>query len=87
MLDTGDGTYLELFSGATQQRGCGALLHFALRTDDCDAAVERARRHGAEITQEPEDIVLEGDPPVPVRYAFCKGPDGEQIEFLQSELL
>lgn len=87
LLDTGDGTYLELFSGATLQRGCGAVLHFALRTNDCDAAVRRARHFGGEIAEEPTDMVLEGGPPVPVRYAFCKGPDGEQIEFLQRDML
>lgn len=32
-------------------------------------------------------MTLEGDPPVPVRYAFCEGPDGERIEFLQSDRL
>lgn len=85
LLDTGDGSYLELFSrggGATTE---SAISHFALRTGDCDAAVERAREAGAEITKEPTDMVLEGDPAVPVRYAFCKGPDGERIEFLQSD--
>ena len=28
--------------------------------------------------------MLEGDPPVPVRYSFCQVPDGEQIELLQA---
>jgi hypothetical protein len=32
-------------------------------------------------------MVLEGDPPVPVRYSFCDGPDGGQIELLQSDVL
>lgn len=45
------------------------------------------RAAGGTITQEPADAVLEGDPPVPVRYSFCEGPDGEQIELLQADLL
>lgn len=49
--------------------------------------VLRARATGGTITQEPTDAVLEGDPPVPVRYSFCEGPDGEQIELLQADVL
>ena len=43
MLDTGDGTYVELFSDGSGERPEGSILHFALRTSDCDAATERAR--------------------------------------------
>ena len=28
-----------------------------------------------------------GDPLIPIRIAFCKGPDGEVIEFFQNEVL
>ena len=87
MLDTGDGTYIELFSGGSGEGPKGAILHFALRTGDCDAATERARAAGGTVTTEPADAVLEGDPPVPVRYSFCEGPDGERIELLQTDAL
>ncbi len=87
MLDTGDGTYVELFSGGSGERPRGSVLHFAVRTNDCDAATARARAAGGAITQEPTDAVLEGVPPVPVRYSFCEGPDGEQIELFQSDAL
>jgi glyoxylase I family protein len=87
MLDTGDGTYVELFSGGTGEKPNGSLLHFAVRTDDCDVATEQARAAGGSITQEPTDAVLEGDPPVPVRYSYCEGPDGEQIELLQANVI
>ena len=71
MLDTGDGAYVEVFSGGSGERPKGSILHFALQTSDCDAATEQARAAGGTITQEPADAVLEGDPPVPVRYSFC----------------
>ena len=87
MLDTGDGTYIELFSGGSGEKPTGSLLHFAVRTNDCEAATERARGAGGSITEEPTGAVLEGDPPVPVRYSFCEGPDGEQIELLQADVL
>ena len=86
LLDTGDGNYLEVseVSGTAPEPG-GLVAHFALRTDDCDLAVRKAREAGAEITVEPKDVVLKSDPPLPVRIAFCKGPDGELIEFFQND--
>ncbi len=87
LLDTGNGTYIELFGGGTGTQAEGAIFHFALHTDDCAVAVERARGAGARIIVEPTDAELVGDTVVPVRYAFCAGPDGEQIEFLQSAYL
>jgi glyoxylase I family protein len=91
MLDTGDGNYIEVFAGGKRQPGEpmpeGALLHFALRTEDCDLATERARAAGAEVTMEPKSLDLPGTPPVPVRIAFCRGLDGEIIEFFQNKVL
>jgi glyoxylase I family protein len=87
MLDTGDGTHVELFSGGSGEKTKGSILHLALRTADCDKATERVRTAGGTITQEPTDMVLEGEPPVPVRYSFCEGPDGEQIELFQADML
>lgn len=87
MLDTGDGNYLEIFAGGTADpKPEGAILHFALRTADTDAAIERARAAGAEVTVEPKDVDIQSRPrSTPVRLAFCKGPDGEIIEFFQND--
>jgi catechol 2,3-dioxygenase-like lactoylglutathione lyase family enzyme len=95
MLDTGDGNYLEIFAGGAkpaapapaQSQGkpaAGAVLHFALRTDDCDGAVARARKAGASVTVEPKDVDIPSTPVTKVRIAFCTGPDGETIEFFQN---
>jgi glyoxylase I family protein len=86
MLDTGDGNYLEIFAnGSAEPKPEGSIIHFALRTDNVDAAIERARAAGAEVTIEPKDVVIQSIPqPTPVRLAFCKGPDGEVIEFFQN---
>lgn len=88
MLDVGDGNYLEVFAGGTKDpKPEGAILHFALRTVDTAAALDRARAAGAEVTLEPKDITIESSPtPTPIRIAFCKGPDGEIVEFFQNEL-
>ncbi|CEK17700.1 lactoylglutathione lyase family protein [Chthonomonas calidirosea] len=91
MLDTGDGNYFEVFAGGTppSEGGLpeGALLHVALRTNDCDAALERARAAGAIVTMEPRTLSIEGDTPQQFRIAFCKGPCGETIEFFQNDTL
>jgi glyoxylase I family protein len=86
LLDTGDGNYFEISgAGPDLPKPEGSLLHVALRTTDCDSAIERARVAGAEITVEPKDVMLPSTPPTPIRVAFFKGPDGELIEFFQNE--
>jgi glyoxylase I family protein len=87
MLDTGDGSYLEIFAGGSgEPKPEGAVLHFALRTSNCDAALARARAAGAQVTMEPKSVDIPSRPAkTPVRIAFCKGPGGEVIEFFQNE--
>jgi glyoxylase I family protein len=91
MLDTGDGNYLEVFAGGTRPHGEdvpeGALLHFALRTTDCAAALERARTAGATVTMETKTVAIKGDTPMDFCIAFVKGLDGEIIEFFQNDQL
>jgi glyoxylase I family protein len=96
-LDTGDGRFVELFgSGSTVQAEGrrrrsneepteGALLHFCLKVADTDAAYARAMAAGAASRVEPRSVRLGEDPLVEVRIAFVTGPNGEVIEFMQSE--
>ncbi len=98
-LDAGDGRYIEVFGdGSTVQaegrrrradedRTEGALLHFCLRVPDTDAAFQRALAAGAGTRVEPVTRQLGENPNVEVRIAFVTGPNGEVIEFLQSEQL
>lgn len=88
MLDMGGGAYLEIFErkndlAATQVSPEGALLHFAVRTRNCDAALELARRAGAEVTVDPKNIDFPCDPVYKARIAFFKGPDGETVELFE----
>lgn len=87
MLDAGGGNILEIFAGGAGPRPDGVLVHVAFRTADCDGMLSRARAAGAEVTREPNSVQLPGAPPAAVRIAFCKGPDGELIEFFQSDAL
>jgi glyoxylase I family protein len=88
MLDTGEGSYLEIFAGGSgEPKPEGAVMHFALRTGNCDAALAAARAAGAQVTMEPKNVDIPSRPAkTPVRIAFCKGPGGEVIEFFQNEL-
>jgi catechol 2,3-dioxygenase-like lactoylglutathione lyase family enzyme len=89
LLDCGDGNFFEVFAGGqpvpadAKVGGAGPIIHVALRSDDVDGAVARARAGGAEITLEPKDVTIPSNPPTPVRIAFCRAPGGEVIEFFK----
>ncbi|HLL87850.1 MAG TPA: VOC family protein, partial [Tepidisphaeraceae bacterium] len=88
LLDTGDGSYFEVFAGAPEAEprdewGKGsALIHVALRTSDVDAATELAEQHGGRVTMQPKDIKIAH---VPVRISFVQAPTGEVVEFFQND--
>jgi glyoxylase I family protein len=89
MLDVGNANYLEIFERPSQEPATqeGAILHLALRTQTCDATLERARAAGCPVTVEPRDVTIPSAPqPTPVRIAFFQGPDGEVVELFQNEL-
>jgi glyoxylase I family protein len=85
MLDGGNGNFVEIFASATpENRTEGAILHYAIRTDDCDAMLARARGAGAKVTMEATTCDVPSRPEkARVRIAFCIGPAGETIEFFQ----
>jgi glyoxylase I family protein len=92
MLDCGNGGYMEIFERpdeAPPAADDAVILHFAFRVDDTDAALEAARAAGCEVTMAPRDFDIEttnDQGVVKVHIAFCKGPDGELIEFFENEV-
>jgi len=92
MLDAGDGNYVEIFAGGKAETpGEGRIIHFALRTHDCDAAHARALAAGAVETMAPKDLDIANHTPtapaaVPIRISFVRTPSGESVEFFQNEL-
>lgn len=92
MLDTGQRNYLEIFEKPDLppiDDSNPGVIHFAVRTDDTDKALEAARAQGCEVTMEPKSVDIAatiGTNPTPVRIAFFKGPDGEHVELFQNEL-
>jgi catechol 2,3-dioxygenase-like lactoylglutathione lyase family enzyme len=96
-LDAGDGRFVEVFGSGSMVQAEGprrqagqeptevAVLHFCLRVADTDASYVRALAAGAASRVEPATRRLSEDPLVDVRIAFVTGPNGEVIEFMQSE--
>jgi glyoxylase I family protein len=86
LLDTGDHNYFEISQGDPDQaNGEGDFKHVALRVDDCKAAIEAARKAGAEVTVETREVTLKSAKPIPIRIAFFKGPDWELIELFENK--
>jgi glyoxylase I family protein len=84
LLDMGNGAFLEIFSGAPNpSQPAGIFAHIALASENCDADFQRAVAAGAGVEMEPKSVILPSDPPTPIRIAFCKGLDGELVEFFQ----
>ena len=85
LLDIGDGSHLELFEPVPGTSPSGdaegnVVFHFALATSNIEAALERVRAAGMEITVELRTAELG---PLNVSIAFFKGPGGEVVEFFQ----
>jgi glyoxylase I family protein len=86
LLDTGNGSYVELFeSGTKAPTAEDAFWHIAFRVKDADGALERCRAAGCEVYVEPKTLSNLGGRGIEVRLSFCKGPDGELIEFFQTD--
>jgi catechol 2,3-dioxygenase-like lactoylglutathione lyase family enzyme len=97
LLDTGGGTYIEIFEVARD--GCGSdremvttrgpILHICFRVDDVDEAHARVTRLGLRALDAPRNLVLDtttGQGSVAVRLFFFEGPTGELIEMVQGLL-
>ena len=85
MIDIGNNNYIEIFAGGTEDV-CPenpGLLHIALRSDDCKYDLEKALNAGAILTMPVTDIDMETSPVKKIRIAFCKGLQGETIEFFE----
>ena len=87
MLDVGNNNYIEIFNGRKESGYEGLWQHIAFTTDNCDNLFENAIKSGAKAIKEPSDeCIKSGDGAIVyVRIAFCKGLDGEIIEFFQQK--
>ena len=80
------GGMMELFSdGGDQFPEEGKYVHFAMRSNDVEGDYARALAAGAQPLIEPKTVDLDSKPvKLRLHLAFVKGPDGEQLEFIES---
>ena len=82
MYACGDGSCIELFE---VEKGVetpdSPIVHFAFNVYDPDVFAKAVSDAGYEITTQPKTAVVNGYPGFTARLAFCKGPNGEIIEF------
>ncbi len=88
MINAGDGNYVEMFEGGDPEAPSeGRIIHFALRTDDCDGIHALALQVGATERIAPKHVTIaSAQGPLPVRISFVVAPGGEIIEFFQNAL-
>lgn len=82
MFDTGSGI-IEIFANGQDSPNQGVIRHFAFATDDALSCIAKVREAGYKVIAEPKDVVINSEPPLPIRVAFCIGPLGEEIEFFE----
>lgn len=84
LLDIGNGSHFEIFANgkATEEKD-PKFVHFAFATTNPDTAYHNALVAGAASHTEPKTLDIPATPPLPVRIAFVKGPDGELLEFFK----
>ena len=82
MLSAGD-ALIEIFDHTDHIRGKGSVCHFALQTENVDACVKAVKVAGYKILSIPKNEDIPSEPVYQIRYAFCQGPVGEEIEFFE----
>lgn len=88
MLDLGDGNYFEVFEreathNENREERESSAMHFCLRTDDCEDALQKAIAAGAEVTLKTTEVDFEGQMNPPAKIAFVKAPGGVIVEFFE----
>ena len=92
LLDTGDGSLVELFAKPTllTDKVAGVeegnpFLHFAFSAQNVDEAYRIALEAGAVSIMPPTEMPLPSHPlRLTLRIAFVRGPSGEELEFFKT---
>ena len=82
MIDCGN-ALIEIFCTGEGEHSKGIIRHVAFATDDVDGMIERVKEAGFDVFIEPNDKIINSEPPLPIRMAFCHGPLGEEVEFFK----
>ena len=89
LLSLPAGGMMELFSdGGDAFPEEGKYVHFAMKSDDVEGDYARAVAAGGTPLTPPKTVDLDSSPvKLRLHLAFVKGPDGEQLEFIESREL
>lgn len=74
---------VEVFTDGEEMLPTGAVRHFAFEVESTDACVAAVTAAGYEVFTPATDTVIDSAEPLPIRYAFCYGPVGEEVEFFE----
>ena len=91
LLEAGSGRYIELVETGRDPRPAAeadVFWHLAFRSRNLEESLESVRVFGCEITRPLTSLELVnriGGRPFPLRVAFFRGPDGEEIELIEDE--
>ncbi|MHB1485019.1 MAG: VOC family protein [Saccharofermentanales bacterium] len=84
MIDVGNENFIEIFAGGkVPDENDGAFIHIALKSRNCEKDIDRAEKAGAVITVKVMNVDIPSNPVKKVRIAFCRGLNGEILEFFQ----
>jgi glyoxylase I family protein len=85
LLDTGDGTMLEVFAKPGQDFAAeGRWQHLALHVENVEDALQKALAAGATLRMPVTVMDLDAQPrKITIQIAFVYGPDGEVVEFIK----
>lgn len=86
LLTLPGGGMMELFSdGGDLFPEEGKYVHFAMKSSDVEGDYARAVAAGGTPLTPPKTVDLDSSPvKLRLHLAFVKGPDGEQLEFIES---
>ena len=87
MISAGGNSFVEIFGSGLEEDSYDdkGMYHFALRTDDVEAAHQLALDHGATEDMAPTLVTINMDQgPTDVKISFVQSPVGIIIEFFEN---
>ncbi len=84
-LDIGNRTYIELFPFSMYESyGRGCIAHFAIEVECVSTIIVHLSRNGFQPLRGPFEVKCAGSDRVIRKLVFYAGPDGEEIELIES---
>ncbi|AJA48274.1 glyoxalase-like domain-containing protein [Clostridium pasteurianum DSM 525 = ATCC 6013] len=86
-LSAGGNSFIQIFEDDSKEDISNATYtHMAFYTKNCEEAIKAAKNAGAKV-KGPIEIKIPSNPDIIMRTAYCKGPDGESIEFFEENTI